>query len=438
MKIDALITRMLRGINRQVLSLTESPTGTDLPAPAPDRSYLLYLHIPYCVVLCPFCSFHRVEFKRNGAQAYFEALRREIELVSSRGYRFDELYVGGGTPTVMPDELIKTLELLRNRHALSSLSVETNPDDLAHDGLLRLRDAGVTRLSVGVQSFDDELLRQMQRYEKYGSGSLIQERLRRAEGVFDTLNVDLIFNFPKQTEASLHRDLDILIDEIGVDQASFYPLMGVQSTRKRMQRTVGIVDYSRERRLYEIIAERMLGAGYKRASAWCFSRKPGMFDEYIVEREEYLGLGSGAFSYLDGGLYASSFSINHYKRLVEAGKTGTVCRRDMTERDQMRYFLLMRLFSGALETAAADRRFQGRFQRGLWPELIALRTIGAVRRSGGRLTLTESGCYLWVMMMREFFSGVNTLREQMRGRIAAENAILSAQNAAPADCVNPR
>ena len=383
MNIDALITRMLRGINRQVLSLTESPTGTDLPAPAPDRSYLLYLHIPYCVVLCPFCSFHRVEFKRSGAQVYFEALRREIELVSSRGYRFDELYVGGGTPTVMPDELIKTLELLRDRHALSSLSVETNPDDLAHDGLLRLRDAGVTRLSVGVQSFDDELLRQMQRYEKYGSGSLIQERLRRAEGVFDTLNVDLIFNFPKQTEASLHRDLDILIDEIGVDQASFYPLMGVQSTRKRMQRTVGIVDYSRERRLYEIIAERMLGAGYKRASAWCFSRKPGMFDEYIVEREEYLGLGSGAFSYLDGGLYASSFSINHYKRLVEAGKTGTVCRRDMTERDQMRYFLLMRLFSGALETAAADRRFQGRFQRGLWPELIALRTIGAVRRSGG-------------------------------------------------------
>ncbi len=438
MNIDALITRMLRGVNRQVLSLTESPTGTDLPAPASDRSYLLYLHIPYCVVLCPFCSFHRVEFKRNAAQEYFEALRREIELVSSRGYRFDELYVGGGTPTVMPDELIRTLELLRDRHALGSLSVETNPDDLEHDGLMRLRDAGVTRLSVGVQSFDDDLLRQMQRYEKYGSGSRIQKRLRRAEGVFDTLNVDLIFNFPKQTEASLRRDLDILIDEIGVDQASFYPLMGAQSTRKRMQRTVGIVDYSRERRLYEIIAERMLGAGYKRASAWCFSRKPGMFDEYIVEREEYLGLGSGAFSYLDGGLYASSFSINHYKRLIEAGKTGTVCRRDMTVRDQMRYFLLMQLFSGALDTATADRRFQGRFQRGLWPELMALRTIGAVRRSGGRLTLTESGCYLWVMMMREFFSGVNTLREQMRGRIAAENAILPAQNAKPADCVNPR
>ena len=427
MNFDALLTRMLRGINRQVLSLTESPTGTDLPAPAPDRPYLLYLHIPYCVVLCPFCSFHRVEFKRGGAQEYFTALRREIEFVTSRGYRFDELYVGGGTPTVMPDELIETLGLLRDRHALSSLSVETNPDDLAHDGLLRLRDAGVTRLSVGVQSFDDDLLRQMQRYEKYGSGERIRDCLRRTEGVFDTLNVDLIFNFPQQTEASLRRDMDILIDEIGVDQASFYPLMSVESTRKRMQRTVGTVDYSRERRFYEIIAERMLNAGYQRASAWCFSRKPGMFDEYIVEREEYVGLGSGAFSYLDGGLYASTFSINHYKRLIGAGKTGTVCRREMTERDQMRYFLLMRLFSGALDTAAADRRFDGRFRRGLWPELVALRTTGAIRRSGRRITLTENGCYLWVMMMREFFSGVNTLRDQMRQRIAAENAILAAQ-----------
>lgn len=438
MKFDALISRTLRGISRQVLSLTESPAGTDLPAPANDQSYLLYLHIPYCVVLCPFCSFHRVEFKRNDTQEYFAQLRREIELVTDKGYRFDELYVGGGTPTVMPDELIETLELLRKLHPLTSLSIETNPDDLAYDGLLQLRDAGVTRLSVGVQSFDDELLKQMQRYEKYGSGARIRERLQRTEGVFDTLNVDLIFNFPRQTEASLRKDLDVLIDQIGIDQASFYPLMSVQSTRKKMLQTVGSVDYSRERRLYEIIAERMLDAGYTRASAWCFSRKPAMFDEYIAEREEYVGLGSGAFSYVDGGLFASTFSINHYKRLVESGRTGTVCRRGMTERDQMRYYLLMRLFSGALDMAAAEQRFGGRFQRLLRPELVVLRSIGAIRRSGGRLTLTESGCYLWVMMMREFFTGVNMLREQMRHKIAEEKVILPARQATRADCVNPR
>ena len=425
MNVDPLIGSFLRHINRQVLNLTESPTGTRLPDPHADRNYLLYLHIPYCVVLCPFCSFHRVEFKREKTEGYFAGLRREIAHVSERGYRFDELYVGGGTPTVMPGELIATLELLRRLHDLGDISVETNPDDIEADLPKRLRDAGVTRLSVGVQSFDDGLLRQMQRYEKYGSGSEIRGRLKRAQGVFDTLNADLIFNFPKQTEAMLDRDIDILVDEIGIDQVSFYPLMMVDSSRKKMRETTGLADYSRERGLYERIAQRMLDAGYSRNSSWCFSRTPGQYDEYIVDREEYVGLGSGAFSYLAGTLYASSFSINHYLQLVESGKTGTICHRRMGAHDQMRYWLMMRLFSGSLDIAAAEERFEGRFRRGLFAELAGLKAIGAVRERDDRLALTERGHYLWVMIMREFFTGVNTLREQMRHRISAERSILA-------------
>ena len=78
-----------------------------------------------------------------------------------------------------------------------------------------------------------------------------------------------------------------------------------------------------------------------------------MYDEYIASREDYIGLGSGAFSYLNGTLFASTFSINHYKRLVASGKTGTVCRREMSERDQLRYFLLMQMFGGRLIQGAA-------------------------------------------------------------------------------------
>jgi coproporphyrinogen III oxidase-like Fe-S oxidoreductase len=290
--------------------------------------------------------------------------------------------------------------------------------------MARLRDAGVNRLSVGVQSFDDKLLREMQRFDRYGSGRDIEQRLRRAEGSFDTLNVDMIFNIPDQSEESLRRDLQILTGEVGADQVSFYPLMTVNSTRKKMLQCMGSVDYSREKDFYSIVAAHMLAHGYVRTSAWCFSRKPGMFDEYIVERDEYVGLGSGSFSYLSGSLYASTFSINHYLRLLEAGKTGTFGRLDMTERDQMRYYLLMQLFSGSLDKAAAEERFDGRFQRRLWPELTTLQTIGAVSDKGVQLALTERGYYLWVMMMREFFTGVNNLRDQMRHNISRETAIL--------------
>ena len=322
----------------------------------------------------------------------------------------------------MPDELTRTLGQLRDRHPLGSISVETNPDDLQKSALLRLRDAGVDRLSVGVQSFDDKLLGEMQRYDKYGSGDQIKQRLKTVSGAYDTLNVDMIFNLPHQSEASLRRDLDILIDELGIDQVSFYPLMVADATKKTLQRAMGNVDRGRERHFYQVIAERMLGAGYERSSAWCFSRRSGLFDEYIVERDEYVGLGSGSFSYLQGSLYANTFSISQYKHLVNAGKTGIVRRRKMSERDQMRYLLLMKLFGGSLNKQATEDRFDGRFTRKLWPELIALKTIGAIKDTGDSWVLTESGQFLWVLLMREFFSGINSLREQMKHSHVAATA----------------
>lgn len=424
LNVDTLIGWLVHNLNRHLMNLPETPDGVRFPPPKPEQNYLLYLHIPYCVVLCPFCSFHRVQFKEGSAVKYFDCLRQEIELVTKSGYSFDELYVGGGTPTVLPDELIKTLNLLRGQHPLKEISVETNPDDLGQKAVLRLSDAGVTRLSVGVQSFDNDLLREMQRYEKYGSGRQVTERLRRVGGHFDTLNVDMIFNFPHQTEASLLQDLKILIDDVGADQVSYYPLMSSGSTQPKLQRYFGQIDRRRERHFYELIVERMLAAGYTRNSAWCFSRKAGMFDEYIVEREEYVGLGSGAFSYLQGNLLASTFSISEYRRLVAAGRIASVRHRLMSSREQMQYHLLMRMFGGSLNIDEAEALFDQRFRRTLWRELGALRTIGAIRDSGNELSLTERGAYLWVVLMREFFSGINLLREQMKHNHLQENLLM--------------
>jgi len=412
--MDALFESIVRRFNQHALSFPDSPGGATLPSADPDKRYLLYLHIPYCISLCPFCSFHRVQFDSNAATRYFDVLRREIGTVSEMGYTFDELYVGGGTPTVLPDELIRTITDLKAAHPVGSISVETNPDHLQSPGLMRLRDAGVNRLSVGVQSFDDNLLKGMRRYIPYGSGAEIIERLKHLHHCFETTNVDMIFNLPQQTESMLRRDLDILIDEVGAEQVSFYPLMTSHITKQAIAETMGLSRKSREREFYELIVERMLAAGYSRASAWCFSRRPGMFDEYIVDREEYVGLGSGAFSYLGGSLFASTFSISRYLQMVNAGGTGTERQRDMSERDQMRYHLVMTLFSGALDKRLAEQKFAGRFQHTLWPELAALHSIRAIRDQGDKLLLTESGYYHWVVMMREFFTGINNLREQMR------------------------
>lgn len=396
------------------MSFPDQSDGTVLPSAETGRNYLLYVHVPYCLSLCPFCSFHRVKFERNNASQYFASLRQEIRFHEELGYSFDELYVGGGTPTVLPDELAQTITALRHRHPLSSVSVETNPDHLQSNAVASLSKAGVNRLSVGVQSFDDSLLKAMRRYDAYGSGVEIIKRLVNIRGTFDTLNVDMIFNLPRQTESSLRRDLDILVDEINADQVSFYPLMSSDITLERISRTMGSSDTSNEHAFYDLIVERLLQAGYERSSAWCFSRHSGMIDEYIVDRDEYVGLGSGAFSYVNGSLFASSFSIGKYMQMVAEGGSGSVSRRSLSARDQMRYYLLMRLFSGSLDKLDAEAKFNRKFQRTLWAELAALQSVRAVRDAGATLELTERGFYLWVVLMREFFSGINNLREQVR------------------------
>ncbi|HXQ63993.1 MAG TPA: radical SAM protein, partial [Steroidobacteraceae bacterium] len=130
--------------------------GRGMPEP-PAQPVFLYLHVPFCEVLCPFCTFHRVRYESGKARAYFAALRGEIRLFHARGFRFSGVYVGGGTPTVEPGELVETLDLIAGFGHLDEVSVETNPGDLVPGVLDRLVAAGVRRLSVGVQSFDDGL-----------------------------------------------------------------------------------------------------------------------------------------------------------------------------------------------------------------------------------------------------------------------------------------
>jgi len=418
--LDNLIGRYVRHLNQRLMAFDGSTGEISLPSPDPDKHYLLYLHIPFCVVLCPFCSFHRVEFQEDRATYYFDALKREIRMATDIGYRFGEVYVGGGTPTVLPELLADMVETVARDHPLRTISIETNPHDLGSKSMTRIKEAGVNRLSVGVQSFNDGLLREMERYEKYGSGERIKQHLGRVGGIFDTLNVDMIFNFPHQKDDDLATDLAILTEELAVDQVSWYPLMSSSATARPMAKSIGRVSHERERRFYELIVRHMLDAGYQRSSAWCFSRKPGMFDEYIVEHEEYLGLGSGAFSYLDGSMYANTFSINQYLKRIDAGSTSVVRHRELTRHEQMRYFLLMQLFSGELDIGVAERRFGGGFEQTMWRDLTGLRLIGAATSAGSTVKLTESGYYLWVVLMREFFSGVNNFREDMRHHISRE------------------
>ena len=421
---EAPLTGLLR---RELASAMrfDAVSPAELAPAAPASPCQLYVHVPFCESLCPFCSFHRVQYRQEKAQAYFEALRREILLYHDRGFQFSDVYVGGGTPTVAPAELAVTLRLIRSLWPVRTVSVETNPNHLTEEIFDALLAAGVVRLSVGVQSFDDELLKEMGRYAPYGSGESIVARLAAARGRFPTLNVDMMFNFARQSPRSLERDVATL-RALAVEQVSFYPLMSAASTRRRMQKSLGQADPSRRFDYYQRILQ-ALGGAYEPASAWCFSRRSPVqtrspIDEYITHQDDYVGVGSGAFSYVDGRMYCTTFSLNRYRRLIDDGQLPVTQSKAFTLGQRMRYDLLVRLFGLSLPYSYVEAKYGGRFWWLMAPELAAMRLIGAIRAERDAIRLTPRGMYCWALMMAEFFTAVNEFRDQMRLHIRDESA----------------
>lgn len=418
MLIEKFITYVARKKNASYLQFSAAGAPT-VPEKKADLPMLLYVHVPFCEELCPYCSFNRVVFKDDLARSYFDALRKEIIMYRDLGYTFNGLYVGGGTPTILIDELAETIDLIKQAYPIREISVETNPNHLTESNLNTLKKSGVNRLSVGVQTFNNELLKTIERYHKYGSGEEIVERIRATQGIFQTLNIDMIFNFPTQTISILEKDLSILVD-LEVDQITYYPLMVSTSTEAAMKRKLGMVDYNRGRSFYDKIIGTLF-PHYHPSTAWCFSRNQAPIDEYVVNYEEYAGLGSGSIGYLAGSAYANTFDIREYVTKINRGIMPMAGKKVFSLKERLRYDFLMKLFGMKLDLDYLSTRYGISAYRNLWPEITFFRLTGGLKRQGNVLFLTERGQYYWVLMMREFFIGVNNFRDFCRAELQGKN-----------------
>jgi coproporphyrinogen III oxidase-like Fe-S oxidoreductase len=372
-----------------------------------SRGLSLYVHIPFCRALCPFCCFNRYLFNPDLARRYFTDLKRELELYLERGFSFSSVYFGGGTPTILMDELSTFIAYLRKRSPIKQVSLETTPGELTASNIGLLKNIGINRLSVGVQSFDESVLKTMGRNN--GPADEVKKRLLAAEGQFDTLNVDFVFNFPGQTVVQFQSDV-AAIKELGIDQATFYPLMASPHKKDAMERRFNRVDNSHEKEFYDIVLQQFYHGGYTASTAWCFSRGERMIDEYIVEDDDYIGIGAGSVSIVQSSFFVNTFSLDRYHELTGSQQLPVISWRGLSEKESLRYYLLTKLFGLKLDTEAFRRRFGDTGVKKLNLEFTFLKTCGLVK-GDGTLNVTERGMYPVSVMMRDFFASLNTLRE---------------------------
>ena len=273
----------------------------------------------------------------------------------------------------------------------------------------------VDRLSIGVQSFDDSILKLTERYDKFGSGAQIYDRLGEAIELFPTTNIDMIFGFRGQSLDMLQRDMDLLM-QLNPRQITTYPLMVTSQTRKSVKGTIAAKGDELADQ-YRVIMN-TLGGHYRQLTSWTFGRTHDEgFDEYVVDHDEYLGVGSGAFSFLGNSLYVNTFSLHRYGERIAAGKTGVERQRCFDKHAVLQYRLLLGLFSARLSRKYFREVHGVNLDTALFKEVLALKTIGAIKNDPSdpdNLIVTDAGKFLGLVMMKAFYSGMDNVRAELR------------------------
>lgn len=375
------------------------------PAPNPQKSYMLYAHVPFCHTFCPYCSFHKYQYNEQKAKIYFENLRRQMRKVKELGYDFNIMYVGGGTTLINEAELEKTLILAKKLFSITQISCESDPSHI--DDLERFSGL-INRLSVGVQSFDDEILRKIGRYEKFGSGQAVRDKLEKIAQILPVLSVDLIFNFPNQSKTSLLNDIK-MAKSTNATQFTFYPLMKSNLTKESIAKSLGVSLKDNEREFYELICENL--ADYDQGNVWSFSKKDKstIKDEYVSSFSEYLGLGSGAFSFLAGKLLINTFDLDEYAKMANAGASCVIASCEFSKKNRALYLLLTQLFD--IKMNFKDFCTQNSIDKNeLSMALLLLKASGVIVQNSDEITLSGFGRYLVLVMMKEFYIGMDKLR----------------------------
>ncbi|RAZ50004.1 coproporphyrinogen III oxidase family protein [Campylobacter hyointestinalis] len=379
--------------------------------PNPDKKYMLYAHIPFCHTFCPYCSFHKYAYDEEAAKKYFASLRLEMTAMKDAGYDFGSMYVGGGTTLINEDELIKTLEHAKNLFNIKDISAETDPNHIAAENLTRFKGL-IDRLSIGVQSFNDDILKKVARYDKFGSSKELQEKLSAAIGILPVTSLDLIFNFPFQTKELLLNDITIA-KSLDPEQITFYPLMKSNLTKDKIAASLGVSNNDFEREFYELICAEF--KEYCPNNAWSFSKNSlSLKDEYVSSNHEYVGVGSGAFSFLDGELVINAFNLDDYSERINAKASATIAKCKFKYKERLKYLFLTELFDGKIDVDKFNAACGANLKTALFKEILLLKLTNAIKINGNFIELTEFGRYIFVVLMKEFYIGMDTVRAVFR------------------------
>ncbi len=314
----------------------------------------LYIHVPFCRSKCGYCDFYSIP-SLDLAAAWLKALEKEALLYSDRFARFDSLYIGGGTPTVLEARQLAELMACLYRHFYffeqTEITIEANPNDLTLDKLQLLKGLGVNRISLGAQSFDDNDLTFLGRRHRAGQTAKALELIQSCG--FHNVGLDLIYGLPGQTET---RWLKIMEEAVAFapDHCSCYQLTLEKGTPLGKLEEKGVIkpiDEEKAGRFFLMTSQFLEDHGYIHYEISNFARAEKAFSRHNQKywaHIPYLGLGPAAHSFQDNHRWWNGRSVEQYCRLLEEGNTPVAGRETLSEEQMQleKIALLLRTKTG--------------------------------------------------------------------------------------------
>lgn len=373
----------------------------------------LYIHIPFCRTLCEFCPYCKVIYDEKIADAYVDALIEEIHLVAHQDKerkKVTSLYFGGGSPALVSSRIKEIISVLKQYFDIAEgIGIELHPEDVSVNQLEILKEAGITKISIGIQSFQDDFLQVLGR--KKIDFSMMFHAIHQVS--FETVSMDLIFALPGQTFEGIRKDIEMAFQN-GANHIAIYPFIDftfTQSQIRKMRKT-------EKRKLLDDITEYCMERGYVRDSIWTFGR-PQTKKYSSMTRDNFLGFGCSATTLLEDQFKINTFSIKEYIKRIQKKQLPTSLTVRFTMRQRMIYYLFWTAYTTRIDSLAFEKFFGMKLEKQYGFELWIARVFGFVKKSEFGYEMTQKGAYyyhyyenyytlsyidqMWSLMNREAF-----------------------------------
>ena len=354
----------------------------------------LYVHIPFCKSICHFCPYCKTVYEEKTCERYLQALLKEIRMVGSAHLqktgekkRATSLYFGGGTPALVAHRLKEIVDTLQEYFIITEgVGVELHPDNVTVEILQTLKQAGVTKISIGVQSFQEKF------QSALGRAPVDVAKMSAAlkQVPFETVSMDFIFALPSQTLADLTADIDMAFAN-GANHIAVYPFINFTFTENR----VPVMKKREKRRLLDGVTKYCQEKGYVRKSIWTFSsEKEAGYSS--MTRDTFLGFGCSATTLLKEQFKINTFSVEEYCKRIEADTLPTSLTIRFTKRQRMVYYLFWTAYSTRVDEADFEKFFGVPLKKMYRFEIFIAKLLGFVKENGkGRYEMTLKGAFYY-------------------------------------------